>query len=108
LGRYNNIYDAPRQLLKGLPGIKLEHIEKEGKNGMCCGAGGGLMWREEHIGQRVNQLRVQQLTKPKPQMIASACPFCLVMCRDGVNELEMGDDVKTADIAEILASRIGV
>lgn len=108
LGRYNGIYEAPRKVLSGLPGISLGKIEKERKNGMCCGAGGGLMWREEHIGERVNRLRVKQLQEANPEMIASACPFCLVMCRDGINELDLGEQLKSADIAEILAQRIGV
>ncbi len=108
LGRYNDIYEAPRKVLKGLPGITMGRIEKERKNGMCCGAGGGLMWREEHIGERVNRLRVKQLQEANPEVIASACPFCLVMCRDGINELDLGEQLKSADIAEILAQRIGV
>ena len=108
LGRYNDIYEAPRKVLSGLPGISLGRIEKERKNGMCCGAGGGLMWREEHIGERVNRLRVKQLQEANPEVIASACPFCLVMCRDGINELDLGEQLKSADIAEILAQRIGV
>jgi len=108
LGRYNDIYEAPRKVLSGLPGITLGRVEKERKNGMCCGAGGGLMWREEHIGERVNRMRVKQLQQANPEVIASACPFCLVMCRDGINELDLGEQLKSADIAEILAQRIGV
>jgi Fe-S oxidoreductase len=108
LGRYNGIYDAPRDVLAAIPGVKVEEIDRSRVNGMCCGAGGGLMFREEHIGERMNQLRVKQLGEAKPGMLASACPFCLVMLRDGVNELDLGEQLKTADVAELLAKRVGV
>jgi Fe-S oxidoreductase len=108
LGRYNDIYDAPRQVLGALPGISLGEIEKSRKNGMCCGAGGGMMFREEHEGERINQVRVKQLQGANPEMIASACPFCLTMNRDGINELDLGEQLKTADIAELLARRMGL
>jgi Fe-S oxidoreductase len=108
LGRYNGIYDAPRDILGALPGTHLHEIDRSRVNGMCCGAGGGLMFREEHIGERMNQLRVKQLNEAKPELLASACPFCLVMLRDGVNELELGETLKTADVAELLAKRLGL
>jgi len=108
LGRYNGIYDAPRDVLAAIPGVQVAEIDRSRVNGMCCGAGGGLMFREEHIGERMNQLRVRQLGEAKPGMLASACPYCLVMLRDGVNELDLGEQMKTADVAELLAKRVGV
>ena len=108
LGRYNGIYDAPRQVLTAMPGVELSEAERSRVNGMCCGAGGGLMFREEHIGERINQLRLKQLVSTNAGMVASACPYCLVMLRDAVNELDLSDKVKTADVAELLARRVGV
>jgi Fe-S oxidoreductase len=109
LGRYNGIYDQPRDVLKALPGVSLGEIEKSRKNGMCCGAGGGMMWKEEHEGERINRVRVKQLQEANnPEMVASACPFCLQMNKDGIAELELSDQLKTKDIAELLAERIGV
>lgn len=108
LGRYNDIYDAPREVLAALPGADLREAERHGKRGFCCGAGGGMMFREEHVGDRINRTRVKQLQESGADTVATACPFCLVMCRDGVNELELGEQIKTQDVAELLAKRIGV
>jgi len=108
LGRYNEIYDAPRDVLKALPGVTLGEIEKSRENGMCCGAGGGMMWKEEHEGERINRVRVKQLQEANPEMIASACPFCLQMNKDGIAELDLTESLKTKDIAELLAESIGV
>ncbi|NOZ02262.1 MAG: (Fe-S)-binding protein [Deltaproteobacteria bacterium] len=107
LGRYNDIYDAPRDILRTL-GIEPREIERSRVNGMCCGAGGGLMFREEGEGERMNQARLKQLKEVDPDMVASACPFCLVMLRDGVNELGWEDEVKTKDVAELLAERLAL
>ncbi|HOU54848.1 MAG TPA: (Fe-S)-binding protein [Myxococcota bacterium] len=106
LGRYNGIYDEPREVLRALPGISLGEIEKSRENGMCCGAGGGMMWKEEHEGDRINRTRVKQLQGANPEVIASACPFCLVMNKDGVAELDLTDSLRTKDVAEILAERV--
>lgn len=108
LGRYNRIYDEPRLLLDALPGMERSEVARSRENGFCCGAGGGLMFREEHIGERMNQVRIKQLNEVRPELIASACPYCLIMMRDGVNELDLSDKLKTADVAELLAKRIGV
>ena len=108
LGRYNGIYDAPRDVLAALPGVELAEIDRSKVNGMCCGAGGGLMFREEKHGQRMNQVRLKQLREPGAPTIASACPYCLVMLRDGINELDLGEQVKAADVAELLARRLGL
>lgn len=108
VGRYNGIYEAPREVLTACPGVEVAEIERSRVNGMCCGAGGGLMFREEKIGERMNQVRLKQLDQAGVGAIASACPFCLVMLRDGVNELGWEERYRTLDIAEVLARRIGV
>ena len=106
LGRYNEIYDKPRLILQSIPGVELVEMKRSGCDSMCCGAGGGLMWMEEHEGTRINVTRTEQALEVNPTAIASACPYCLTMLSDGVKMKEMEDKVKTRDIAEILADAI--
>ncbi|MFS0788464.1 (Fe-S)-binding protein [Shouchella sp. 1P09AA] len=102
LGRYNDVYDPPREILKHIPGVNVVEMERNRENGMCCGAGGGMMWMEEDKGQRVNVARAEQALAVAPSVIGSACPYCLTMLSDGTKALEKEDDVQTLDVAEIL------
>jgi Fe-S oxidoreductase len=106
LGRYNDIYDEPRRVLAGVTRGSLVEMKMNRSKGFCCGGGGGRAWMEEHEGRRVNQLRVEQAMEVKPDILASACPFCLTMFEDGVKAKEVGDTIKTRDIAELLADRL--
>ncbi|MED1722529.1 (Fe-S)-binding protein [Brevibacillus parabrevis] len=106
LGRYNEIYDKPRVILEAIPGVEVVEMKRSGCDSMCCGAGGGLMWMEEHEGSRVNVARTEQALEVNPTAIASACPYCLTMMNDGIKTKEKEDDVKTRDVAEILADAI--
>lgn len=102
LGRYNNIYDAPRFVLERIPGVELVEAARNRENGMCCGAGGGLMWQEEKVGTRVNVARTEQLLETKPTVIGSACPYCLTMLSDGTKAKEVDEMVGTFDVVELL------
>jgi len=102
LGRYNEIYDAPRNILKAIPGVELAEMERNRQNGMCCGAGGGMMWMEETAGKRVNVARTEQALAVSPTVIGSACPYCLTMMEDGIKTKEAESRVKARDVAEIL------
>src|SRR5690625_179842 len=108
LGRYNGVYDPPREILKAIPGLELVEMERSFDNGMCCGAGGGLMWTEETVGTRVNIARTEQAIAVEPSMISSACPFCLTMLSDGTKAKEVDQDISTMDVAEILALSVFV
>src|SRR5690625_3162434 len=103
LGRYNGVYDPPREILKAIPGLELVEMDRTRENGMCCGAGGGLMWTEETTGNRINVARTEQAIAVNPSMISSACPFCLTMLSDGTKAKDVEDDIITMDVAEILA-----
>ena len=103
LGRYNGVYDPPREILKAIPGIELVEMVRTRDNGMCCGAGGGLMWTEETTGNRINVARTEQALEVNPTMISSACPFCLTMLSDGTKAKDVEQDIGTMDVAEILA-----
>lgn len=103
LGRYNGVYDPPREILQSIPGLELVEMDRNRENGMCCGAGGGLMWTEETTGNRINVARTEQAMAVEPTMISSACPFCLTMLSDGTKAKEVDEDISTMDVAEILA-----
>ncbi len=103
LGRYNGVYDPPREILKSIPGLDLVEMDRSRENGMCCGAGGGLMWTEDTTGNRINVARTEQAMQTESTMISSACPFCLTMISDGTKAKEVEEDISTMDVAEILA-----
>ncbi|KQL51137.1 hypothetical protein AN964_19220 [Heyndrickxia shackletonii] len=106
LGRYNDVYDPPREILKSLPGVKLVEMERNRETGMCCGAGGGLMWMEEDTGHRINVARTEQALAVNPSVISSGCPYCLTMLSDGTKAKEVEDTVKTYDVAELLEKAV--
>ncbi|GGH87046.1 Fe-S oxidoreductase [Pullulanibacillus pueri] len=102
LGRYNEIYDPPREILQAIPGVELVEMERNRETGMCCGAGGGMMWTEEKTGSRINVARTEQALEVHPSIISSACPYCLTMMSDGTKAKEADDRVQTLDIVEIV------
>ena len=106
LGRYNDIYDAPREILSQLSGVDLREAERTQSTGMCCGAGGGRMWIEEEPSQRVNTLRVGQLLETGASTIASGCPYCMTMLTDGVKDKDREEDVRNADVVELIAENL--
>ncbi|MBN8208655.1 (Fe-S)-binding protein [Bacillus sp. NTK071] len=106
LGRYNEVYDPPREILRSIPGVEVIEMDRNRENGMCCGAGGGLMWTEEDTGSRINVTRTEQALSVKPSVIGSACPYCLTMMSDGTKAKEVEEEVATLDIVEILERSI--
>ncbi len=106
LGRYNDVYDSPRAAVAAVPGTRMVEMEKSRENGFCCGAGGGRWLMEEKIGTRVNRERVRQAMETRPDLIATACPYCLMMIDDGINEEGLQGAVQVQDIAEIVAASL--
>lgn len=104
LGRANDIYDAPRRVLEALDAELIE-MKRCRSNGLCCGAGGAQMFKEEEPGnKRINTERAEEALNTGAGIIASACPFCNTMLTDGVKNFEKEDDVKVLDIAELIAA----
>lgn len=104
LGRANNIYEAPRKVLEALDAELIE-MKRCGVNGLCCGAGGAQMFKEEEKGiTRVNLERTSEAIGTGANIIAAACPFCNTMLTDGVKNREKEDEVKVLDVAEIIAA----
>jgi Fe-S oxidoreductase/nitrate reductase gamma subunit len=109
LGRYNDVYDAPRNVLKSIPGVQLTEVSYWNRNkGLCCGAGGAQMFMEEQNEKRVNVKRTLQLLDTGAKTIASGCPFCMTMLTDGLKAQEKEDTIQQLDIAELLARSVGV
>ncbi|MBN2000618.1 4Fe-4S dicluster domain-containing protein [candidate division KSB1 bacterium] len=106
LGRYNDIYEAPRRVLKSATKSKLVEMESNRNASFCCGAGGARMFMEETIGRRINQVRVEQGVNTGADKLCVACPFCLTMLDDGVKEKAVEDKVKVYDIAQIVADNL--
>ncbi len=103
LGRYNNIYEPQRAILKALSNGNLVEMPRSRENGLCCGGGGGRMWLEENTGTRIANRRVQDVLDVNAQTVASACPFCLSMLDDGAKALEADEKLARKDIAEMVA-----
>ncbi|HVE84240.1 MAG TPA: (Fe-S)-binding protein [Myxococcales bacterium] len=135
LGRHNGVYDAPREALGAIPGLNIIEMQRSRRESFCCGAGGGRMWMEEHIGQRINQNRVNeaaltlahakdpsipfpdaadrhkpggvgQYQGPGSGTIAVACPFCYTMINDAVNETGREETLKVREITELVAEAL--
>lgn len=106
LGRANNIYEAPREVLEKLDADLVEMRRRKAK-GLCCGAGGGQMFKDAEKGNKeVNIERTEEALENNPDYIATACPFCMTMMNDGVKNKEQEDKVKVMDIAEYVQQQI--
>ncbi len=104
LGRANNVYEAPRDLLKKLE-VELLEMKRCKRNGLCCGAGGAQMFKEPEPGNKdVNVERTEDALETKPDIIAAGCPFCNTMMTDGVKNKEKEDSVQVLDVAELIAN----
>jgi Fe-S oxidoreductase len=108
LTRYNGIVDEPREVLASVPGLELREMDNRGKNTFCCGAGGGRMWMEETRGTRINEARTAQALETGASTVATECPFCMTMMKDGLEAAQSGTggSVRAIDIAELLAESL--
>ena len=108
LGRYNDIYDQPRRILRAVPGLRLTEMERQEAKSFCCGAGGARMWMEEDIGERINDMRTDQAIAAGADKIAVACPFCLTMMSDGIKDRSKEETMAALDIAEVVWKAMGL
>ncbi len=108
LGRGNGVYEAPRKVLEHLD-AQLVEMRRCRSNGLCCGAGGAQLFKEPEAGNKeINVERVDEALETRPQVIAAACPFCMLMLRDGVKAREKETEVEVLDIAEVTARANGL
>jgi len=107
LGRHNKVYTPPREILEAIPGLRGQEMHRCKDRGFCCGAGGARMWMEEKIGTRINANRVEEALGLDPDVVSTACPFCIVMLSDAVTEQKLAgtakDSVEVLDVSQLLA-----
>ncbi|CAL9517892.1 putative iron-sulfur-binding oxidoreductase FadF [Streptomyces sp. enrichment culture] len=110
LGRHNKIYTPPREIIAAVPGVRNEEMHRHKERGFCCGAGGARMWMEERIGKRINNERVDEALSVNPDIVSTACPFCLVMLTDSVNgkknEGKAKESITVVDVAQLLLDSV--
>ena len=106
LGRANGIYEAPREVLERIDG-QLVEMKRSRQNGLCCGAGGAQMWKEDEPGEkRINTERTDEALGLNPDVIAVNCPFCLTMLTDGVTAREKAGEVMVYDLSELIVKQM--
>ena len=101
LGRYNDVYDEPRDVLYRIPGVRVVEMRQCRDRGFCCGAGGARMWMDERTGERVNHRRLSHIEETQANAVATACPYCLIMLDDAAKTKDR-EDIRRFDIAELL------
>jgi Fe-S oxidoreductase len=106
LGRYNDIYQEPRYILKAFSGIESVELPRCKTNSFCCGGGGGHMWMEEEPDKRVNMRRVEEIIGAAVDCIATACPYCLTMFEDALKAKEVEESIKAMDLSELVAQAL--
>ena len=102
LGRYSGIYQQPRSIVNQVSSLPLVELQRNHDRSFCCGAGGGRMWLEETIGERINNLRTEELLKTNADTIATSCPYCLTMFIDGLKDKDAIDRIRAMDIIELV------
>ena len=105
LGRYNDIYKAPREILDQAGTHRVE-LSRKGENSFCCGGGGGMMWMETDPNTRINNQRLQDALDAKVDTVATACPYCLTMFDDAIRTKAVGDHLQVLDIVEVLEAKM--
>ncbi|MFC9429403.1 (Fe-S)-binding protein [Streptomyces sp. NPDC056987] len=110
LGRHNKVYTPPREIMSAVPGLRQQEMHRHKERGFCCGAGGARMWMEERIGKRINNERVDEALSLNPDIVSTACPFCLVMLTDSVNgkkgDGQAKESLQVVDVAQLLLDSV--
>lgn len=110
LGRHNKVYTPPREIMSAVPGLRQQEMHRHKERGFCCGAGGARMWMEERIGKRINTERVDEALSLNPDIVSTACPFCLVMLTDSVNgkknDGKAKESLQVVDVAQLLLDSV--
>ena len=106
MGRVNNLYEPPREIIKAVPEARFLELKRHREAAFCCGGGGGGMWLHDHTGRRMNTIRAEEVADSGVDLVAAACPYCLTMLDDGLRALELEKPPKVLDIIEIVAASL--
>jgi Fe-S oxidoreductase len=101
LGRYQKIYDSPREVIRSIPGAEMVEMKNHHENSMCCGGGGGHYWMDLKKGERINNLRVKQAQESGADTIVTGCAYCLHMVQDSLKLLNCDDKIRVVDLASL-------
>ena len=102
LGRYNDVYDAPREILAAIPGLEVREMPRSREKSLCCGGGGGGLFNEVHSERRINEMRLEEAVSTGAEKVAAACPFCVIMFDSGVKNIEGAEEFGLEDVSELL------
>jgi len=108
LGRHSKVYDAPREILKALPGVEFVEMERNSEESMCCGGGGGGLWTEKAKGERLSDLRIEEAMGTGAAVLATACPYCITMFEDSARTLNADGQVQIRDVTELLLESLEI
>ena len=106
LGRHNDIYDQPRQIIESLPGSELRELSRNRKNSLCWGGGGGRFWMETKAGERFAELRISEALEAGVGALVTACPYCITMLEDSCNVMGKAGELKVMDLSELFAEKL--
>jgi len=108
LGRHSGVYDAPRDVLKAIPGIDFVEMGRNREQSMCCGGGGGGLWMEKLKGERLSDLRIEEAMATGATVLATSCPYCITMFEDSTRTLNVDEQIKIKDVTELFLESLGV
>jgi len=106
LGRHNQVYDSPRELIKAIPGVELVELDRTKNKSLCCAGGGGRVWAEVPMGERFGELRITDAVDKNADILVTACPYCILMLDDACSGLEKGDVLQVMEMSELLNSAL--
>jgi Fe-S oxidoreductase len=102
LGRHNEVYDAPREVLQSIPGLELVEMANFRENSLCCGGGGGRIWEETRKGERFSDIRIDQALAAGASVLAAVCPYCMANFIDSIGTMNKEDEIEVKEIAELV------
>ena len=108
LGRYNGVIDAPREILKSIPGVKLKEMIRSGENSFCCGGGGGKMFMPSHTEIKPSEIRIKEAKETEASVLAVGCPWCMSMFEDASKTTGIDKELSVLEVCEIVAEAMGI